>query len=154
MPDSSRTLSVMEYQPVDRVLELGAGVSAADRGSSEDPETRNLHYQWFPARPAWGWTSRSSSRSAQHDPSFRTGDPGRGRATIITSGTAWDHVRKALKEGTTRGGRMSMDTYIDFPVTDMAGWREIKKRYEMLPRRYEPNWQETRVPAGKPSSIR
>ncbi len=63
----------------------------------------------------------------------------------VTFRDSYGRIRKALKEGTARGGRMSMDTYISFPVTDMASWREIKKRYDLSPRRYEPNWEITRV---------
>jgi uroporphyrinogen decarboxylase len=38
-------------------------------------------------------------------------------------------VTKALKEGTVRGTRMSMDTYLDFPVKDRATWADMKRRY-------------------------
>jgi len=38
-------------------------------------------------------------------------------------------VHRALKEGTVGGTRMSMDQYISFPVTDRAGFLEMKKRY-------------------------
>lgn len=52
-------------------------------------------------------------------------------------------VTKALKEGSLDGTRMSMDTYIDFPVKDRASWREVQKRYDPTdPARYPPDWQE------------
>jgi len=38
-------------------------------------------------------------------------------------------VTRALKEGTVRGTRMSMDTYISFPVADRASWNDVKRRY-------------------------
>ena len=38
-------------------------------------------------------------------------------------------VTKALKEGTVRGTRMSMDTYLDHPVKDRATWADVKRRY-------------------------
>ena len=38
-------------------------------------------------------------------------------------------VTKALKEGTVRGTRMTMDTYLSFPVTDRASWNDVKRRY-------------------------
>ena len=37
-------------------------------------------------------------------------------------------VTMALKEGTVRGTRMSMDKYIEFPVRDRTSWNEFKKR--------------------------
>ena len=52
-------------------------------------------------------------------------------------------ITKALKEGTARGMRMSMDTYLDFPVKGRASWNEIKKRYNPLsPVRYPFWWDE------------
>jgi uroporphyrinogen decarboxylase len=55
-------------------------------------------------------------------------------------------VRRALKEGTVNGGRMSMDQYVGFPVKDMADWQALKRRLDpSSPQRYEPNWQQLRV---------
>ena len=52
-------------------------------------------------------------------------------------------VTRALKAGTVRGTRMSMDTYIEFPVRDRATWNEIKKRYDpTMPVRYPFWWDE------------
>jgi len=49
-------------------------------------------------------------------------------------------VTRALKEGTVRGTRMSMDTYIDFPVKDRKTWKDVKRRYDpSAPVRY-PFW--------------
>jgi len=49
-------------------------------------------------------------------------------------------VHKALKEGTVRGTRASMDQYVSFPVTDRASFLEMKKRYDpATPTRY-PRW--------------
>jgi uroporphyrinogen decarboxylase len=53
-------------------------------------------------------------------------------------------VTKALKEGTVRGTRMSMDEYIGHPVTDRASWQDIKRRYDAkTPIRYPILWDET-----------
>jgi len=49
-------------------------------------------------------------------------------------------VTKALKVGTVRGTRMSMDQYLSFPVTDRKSFYEMKKRYNPYsPARY-PRW--------------
>ncbi|KPK83087.1 MAG: hypothetical protein AMJ81_08555 [Phycisphaerae bacterium SM23_33] len=52
-------------------------------------------------------------------------------------------VTKALKPGTVRGTRMSMDTYLSFPVTDRASWNDVKRRYDPhAPVRYPFWWDE------------
>ena len=52
-------------------------------------------------------------------------------------------VTKALKEGTIRGTRMSMDAYLSFPVTDRKSWNNIKKHYDpAAPVRYPFWWDE------------
>ncbi len=52
-------------------------------------------------------------------------------------------LRKALKKGTVRGTRMSMDTYIDFPVKEREDFEKMKERYDPHdPRRYPSNWQQ------------
>ena len=54
-------------------------------------------------------------------------------------------VHRALKEGTVRGTRMSMDQYVSFPVTDRDSFLAMKKRYDpQTPIRY-PSWWEDRV---------
>ncbi|MCX7804656.1 MAG: hypothetical protein N3A38_05640 [Planctomycetota bacterium] len=47
----------------------------------------------------------------------------------ITARHASGIVTRALKTGTVRGTRMSMDTYLAFPVTDRASWNDVKRRY-------------------------
>lgn len=52
-------------------------------------------------------------------------------------------VTRALKEGTVRGTRMSMDSYIQFPVTDEKSWEDVKRRYDpSVPVRYPFWWDE------------
>jgi len=60
-------------------------------------------------------------------------------------------VTKALKEGTVRGSRMSMDAYIDHPVKDRATWADIRRRYDpSAPIRYPLWWDEmARLWAGR-----
>lgn len=50
-------------------------------------------------------------------------------------------VRRALKEGTVRGTRPSMDQYISFPVTDRESFERMKRRFDpMDPDRYPATW--------------
>jgi len=39
-------------------------------------------------------------------------------------------VSRALKEGTVRGTRLSMDTYLSHPVKDRATWEDVNRRYD------------------------
>ncbi len=56
-------------------------------------------------------------------------------------------VTRALKEGTVRGMRASMDQYIGHPVTDRESFRALKRRYDpSAPVRY-PQWWDTMVQA-------
>jgi uroporphyrinogen decarboxylase len=51
-------------------------------------------------------------------------------------------VRRAYKAGTVRGGRMSMDAYLAFPVRDRATWREYRRGYLGDPaERYPADWE-------------
>ena len=62
----------------------------------------------------------------------------------LVSRNASGIVTKALKEGTVRGTRMSMDAYLSFPVTDRASWQDVKRRYDPnAPIRYPFWWDET-----------
>ena len=47
----------------------------------------------------------------------------------VTFSDSFGRVRRALKTGTVGGTRMSMDTYLEFPVRDRATWREYRRHY-------------------------
>jgi len=54
-------------------------------------------------------------------------------------------TRIALKEGTVNGTRMSMDSYVDFPVKSRQDFLELRKRYEgNVEERYPDNWEDLR----------
>lgn len=62
------------------------------------------------------------------------------RTIIYTDRNGVTH--KAMKEGTVKGMRMSMDQYIDFPVKDRDSFKQWKKRFEIdLEARYPDNWE-------------
>ncbi len=51
-------------------------------------------------------------------------------------------TRRARKSGTVGGTRMSMDSYIDFPVKDRASFEQYRFRYEgPVDRRYPADWE-------------
>ena len=59
----------------------------------------------------------------------------------VTFTDALGRTRRARKSGTVGGTRMSMDTYLEFPVKDRASWRSYRERYEGdFEARYPANW--------------
>ncbi|MBM3500223.1 MAG: hypothetical protein FJX74_16320 [Armatimonadetes bacterium] len=51
-------------------------------------------------------------------------------------------TRRARKSGTVAGTRLSMDTYLDFPVKDRASFQGYRFRYEgPVEERYPPDWE-------------
>lgn len=55
-------------------------------------------------------------------------------------------TRRARKSGTVNGTRLSMDSYLDFPVKDRASFREYRFRYEgPLAERYPADWEAARA---------
>jgi uroporphyrinogen decarboxylase len=147
MTDLERFLAVMEYQPVDRVpnWELGVWPQTRERWEQEGLDMTQYHWDWFTGEAALGMDPREFVRfngvmlppfeeeTLAEDERYITFHDGQGR------------VRQALKEGTSRGGRMSMDTYISFPVTTMEDWQALKPRLRIFQERYEPFWWIFRV---------
>jgi len=60
-------------------------------------------------------------------------------------------TRRALTTGTVDGTRMSMDTYIDFPVRDTDSFSEYRKGYDSCydGERYPADWERTRAMAAE-----
>jgi len=142
-----RFLAVMEYQPVDRVpnWELGVWPQTRDRWEAEGLDPAPLHWDWFAGEAALGMDPREFIYfKGTLVPAFEVETLAEDERTV-TFRDEWGRVRRALKEGTSRGGRMSMDTYLAFPVTNMDDWRKLAPRLRICAERYEPNWQVTRV---------
>jgi uroporphyrinogen decarboxylase len=143
-----RFVAVMEYEPVDRVpnWELGVWPQTKARWAEEGLDTTRFHWRWFPGEAALGMDPKEFIE-------FRKGlIPAFAHEVLeedertVTFRDGLGRVRRALKEGTVDGGRMSMDTYLAFPVETMADWRAIKRRLDPTsPQRYEPNWEVTRL---------
>jgi hypothetical protein len=145
-----RFLGVMEYEPVDQVPNWEAGVwpQTRERWEAEGLDPNLLHWDWFSGEDALGMDPREFI-------------PFRGRMLppfeeetlleddrTVTFRDSVGRIRTALKEGSIRGARMSMDTYLRFPVEDAEDWELLKGRFD--PRRqerYEPNWKSLRVEA-------
>jgi len=69
-------------------------------------------------------------------------------AEQITFIDGFGRTRRARKTGTVGGQRMSMDTYIEFPVKDRAGFERMRERYEnALDSRYPDDWDRAKTDA-------
>lgn len=143
-----RFYAVMDYQTVDRVpnWELGVWPQTKERWETEGLDTTRFHWQWFPGEAALGMDPKEFVLFYKGlIPSFEYEELEEDERTV-TFRDALGRIRKALKEGSINGARMSMDTYIDFPVKNMEDWKDIKRRLDPTsPQRYEPNWQVTRL---------
>lgn len=149
MNDLERFLAVMEYQPVDRVpnWELGVWPQTRERWEAEGLDPAELHWDWFSGEAQLGMDPKEFIVFRKHlIPAFEYETLEEDERTL-TFRDELGRIRIALKEGTVAGGRMSMDTYIDFPVKTMADWQAMKRRLDpSSPQRYEPNWEIIRLP--------
>ncbi len=147
MDPRERFLAVMEYQPVDRVpnWEAGAWEQTRERWKAEEPATRHFHWRWF-------WGEEPLDMDPREFVRFDNGVyPALDEVTLaedertVTFRDSLGRVRRALKEGMVGQTRMSMDTYLSFPVRTLADWRAMERRFEVSARRLEPNWRAMRV---------
>ena len=148
MNNLERFLAVMAYDPVDRVpnWELGVWPQTRDRWEAEGLDPTTLHWRWFDGEAKLGMDPKEFIPfNGKLVPPFEY-QVYEEDARTITFRDGLGRIRRALKEGTVGGGRMSMDTYLSFPVESMADWKAIKKRLDPTsPQRYEPNWELLRL---------
>jgi hypothetical protein len=147
-----RFIAVMEYQPVDQVPNWEAGVWSQTRENwlEEGLDRSLLHWDWFKGEPNLHFDPREFIHyNPSMMPLFDEVVLEENERTVLFRDSI-GRVRKALKEGTVAGTRMSMDTYISFPVRNMADWKEVKKKYDPTAmERYEPYWTVFRVEGWK-----
>lgn len=145
MTDRERFLAVMEYQPKDRVPnhELGIWPQTIERWDSEGAPPDGGRFDWWQGPGPFGFDRRefipvNFGMIPHFEPVLIERDE---RYEVIRDEIG--RTRKALIEGTVGGGRMCMDTYIDFPVKTLDDFRELKKRYvARLDARYPQGWRE------------
>ena len=152
MDELERFLRVMEYQPVDYVPNWEAGVwpQTRERWEAEGMDPNLYHWDWFSGVDSLGMSPREYIRfSSDMIPHFEVEDLREDERTV-TFRDEKGIVRKALKEGSIGGARMSMDEFIEFPVKTMQDWLQVKHRYNPSScGRFEPNWAVTRVDSWK-----
>jgi uroporphyrinogen decarboxylase len=149
MTPRERFLAVMEYQPVDRVPnhEVGVWTQTADRWQEEGLDIYDLHWDWFTGEERYAMDPReyipvNFGMVPPFDEEVLEEDE---RYLIKRSGNGI--VTRALKEGTSRGMRASMDEYIDFPVKTAEDFRALQKRFiAHHASRYPPQWETLMLP--------
>jgi hypothetical protein len=152
MNERDRFLAVMEYQPVDQVPNHEAGVweQTIDRWEQEGLNRYALTWDWFTGCDHFGMDAREfipvhfGMMPWFEEIVYEETD------RYVVYRHANGIVTKALKEGSSRGMRSSMDTYLEFPVKDTADFRELKNRYNpCLDARYPAQWQKLFLPRWK-----
>ena len=143
-----RFLANMEYGPADQVpnYELGVWSHTQERWENEGLPPWTFSWDWFTGEAYFGMDYREfipmnfgMMPPFEHQVLEKTD-----RYEIVQH--PHGVVTKALIEGTVRGMRSTMDTYLRFPVETLDDFRDLKKRYEAnLPRRLPPYWQD-RIP--------
>ena len=140
-----RFLASMEYTPADRVpnYELGVWGQTIERWEQEGAPPWTMSWDWFTGEEHFGMDYREfiPMNFSMMPPFEREVLERTDRYEIVRH--AHGVVTKALLEGTVRGSRASMDTYLRFPVENPADFRDLKKRYQAdLPRRLPPYWRD------------
>jgi hypothetical protein len=149
MDDRERFTKIMAFSPVDRIpnYELALWSQTYDRWLAEGLPRDTLYQNWFDGEPYFGLDRRAFTPvNIWMLPGF---EPEVLEETdrYVVRRHPDGIVTKALKEGTVRGMRASMDQYIGHPVTDRASFRQITRRYDpTAPIRY-PQWWDTMVQA-------
>ncbi len=152
-----RFLACMEYDSCDRRPnhELGVWGQTRARWERECPEiTKDFTWDWFTGEPALALDYREFI-----DVNFDLIPPFEPEVIeetdeYVIARNEGGIVSKSLKEGTTYGTRMSMDQYLEFPVTKPEDFPEIKSRLKpAIPERYPADldelvaeWQERDYP--------
>ena len=145
MTPRERFNRILSFESVDRLpnYELGCWGQTIERWDNEGLPAETLYWNWFEGEPSLGLERRGFAHiNIGMIPGFEfrvIEETDRYLTARNTEGV----VTKALKEGTVRGTRMSMDQYISFPVTDRKSFGEIRKRYSPeLPVRYPLWWDQ------------
>lgn len=145
MTDRERFLATMEYQAADRFpqWELGIWGQTLERWLGEGMPSDQFYFNWFEGEPYFGFDRRGFVYiNVAMVPPFDVETIEENERYVITRHST-GYVTKALKEGTVRGTRPSMDQYLDFPVKTREDFLHVKERYDpSSPIRYPLWWEE------------
>ncbi|MHB0936053.1 MAG: uroporphyrinogen decarboxylase family protein [Armatimonadota bacterium] len=142
MTQRERFRRVMEFQPVDKVpnYELCCWGQTLERWEAEGMP-RDLNMNFFEGEPYFGLERRGFVYlNIFLDPTFAYEVLEEDERYIVARYEDGS-VTRALKEGTVRGTRPSMDQHLSHPVTDRASFEAMKQRYDpRLRTRYPQPW--------------
>ena len=135
----------MRFEDVDRLpnYELGLWGQTIERWGNEGMPLDSVYLKWFEGEPYFKIDRRDFAPvDVMMLPPFEEEVIEESERYLV-----YRHptgiVTKALKEGTVRGSRPSMDQYLSFPVTDRQDFAAIKKRYDPASSvRYPLGWNE------------
>lgn len=152
MTERERFLAVMEYKPVDRVPnhEVGVWQQTIDAWEAQGLNVHDLTWDWFTGCDYFDMDAREyipvnfGMLPAMEYEVLEEND------AYVVARHANGIVTKALKEGTSRGMRLSMDQYLDFPVKNADDFHRLQKRFNAhLQGRYPPEWRKILLPRWK-----
>lgn len=147
MTDRERFLRLMAFEPVDRVpnYELALWPQTYERWLSEGLPRDTLYQNWFEGEPYFGLDRRGFAPiGIRMLPAFEPEVLEENDRYVVRRNSD-GIVTRALKQGTVRGSRASMDQYLAHPVTDRESFRALKRRYDpSAPVRY-PQWWDAMV---------
>ncbi|MEW6752706.1 MAG: uroporphyrinogen decarboxylase family protein [Candidatus Latescibacterota bacterium] len=136
---------IMRFQPVDRVpnYELGLWGQTVELWQAAGMPQDRLYHNWFEGEPYYRIERRAfaplnTGMIPAFEPEVLEEDE-----RYVVARHADGQVTRALKVGTVRGTRPSMDQYIGFPVTDRQSFTDVKRRFDPeAPVRYPLWWDE------------
>ena len=144
MTGRERFLATMSHKPTDRPpnWEMGIWGQTADRWFAEGMPRDKVYLDFFVGEPYFDFDlRRDMGVNTEMVPPFDEETLEEDERYVIVR-HATGVVSKALKEGTVRGTRPSMDQYLDFPVKDRQDFLKIKERYDPhSPVRYPLFWE-------------
>jgi len=143
-----RFLRVMTFQPVDHAtnMEIAVWVQARERWLAEGmPEDLNTSFMELgePRLGLEGYETLALDATGPIPPCEERVLQETEDHLLFVDG--FGRTRRARKSGTVAGTRLSMDTYLDFPVKDLASFRAYRTRYEgPVEERYPQDWEAAR----------
>jgi uroporphyrinogen decarboxylase len=139
-----RFLAVMTFQPVDHVsnMEITLWGQTRERWLQEGmPENLNTSFMQVgePRLGLEGYETLALNATGPVPPCEERVLQETDDHLLFVDG--FGRTRRARQSGTVAGTRLSMDTYLDFPVRDRASFREYRRRYEgPIEERYPADW--------------
>jgi len=145
MNDRERFLACVRFREVDRYpyWEVGIWGQTYERWLHEGLLECELRGDWFRGEPRFAGLDRRDFIPLDLGPVPSLERTIQENERYVIERDRWGRIRRALKEGTTRGTRPSMDTYLDFFVKNREDFLEMKRLFDPFDSaRYPRDWEE------------